>query len=78
MKKLYYNVKLTECQKTQLYRYLSDCAHKTIKEQQQIREANKLEEIYDANTRNQIEALTARLKWFNNIMNALINAKIES
>ncbi|MGN0688227.1 MAG: hypothetical protein ACI4KA_08985 [Oscillospiraceae bacterium] len=78
MKKSYYNVKLTECQKIQLYRYLSECAHKTIKEKQQIHEANKLEEIYDANTRNQIEALTARLKWFNNIMNALINAKIES
>ena len=70
-----YNVKLTESQRDQLIRYLSDCAQQTIKQQHQIHEANKFEEIYDADTRNQLASLTARLKWFNNIINALQNAK---
>lgn len=75
MKKYTYNIKLTESQRDQLIRYLSDCAQHTIREQHQIREDNKLEEIYDADTRSQLASLTARLKWFNNIINALQNAK---
>lgn len=70
-----YNVKLTESQRDQLHRYLNDQAQQTIKEMHQIEEINKFEEIYDAYTRCQLQSLTARLKWYNMMLDVLQKAK---
>lgn len=70
-----YNVKLTESQRDQLHRYLTDQAQRTIRDMHHIQEANKFEDIHDADTRSQLQSLTARLKWFNKILDALQKAK---
>ena len=66
-------VELTESQHSMLIRYLDEQAHKTIHEQRAIKEAAA--DDWDANDRAQINSLTARLKWFNNIINTLSKGK---
>lgn len=73
MTKPTYNVKLSESQRDQLIRYLRDQAQYTINQQHEIKE--QAQDDYDANTRTQLEVMTARLKWFNGILSAIQKAK---
>lgn len=75
MTKSSYNIPLTENQLNALKRIIKDGIDRTIKEQHQIKEENKFDETYDADTRAYLLALTARLRDFDKILAALCKAK---